>query len=209
MLMFISGISTSGKTYVGKKFVEKRNSLGEEWVFKDLDDFYIDKKPLIKLSNGKEKENWDCFEAIDYKRVKKFLEDSFAAEPEKNVCLVGFALSGELIGYFPAIHFHLVLTPSSYEYINERYVFISELEKELGHLVIQNRQLTKGFKGDKAEADVLMVKEVLIPFYKNFVQTLDKYTILLNVRDERGERINVLPSLESIINRFNLGKPLF
>lgn len=191
-LVFISGVSTSGKTTIGKAFVENRKKLGEEWTFKDLDEFYYDKKPTIQLSNGKVKENWDCFEALDYAKLNTWLD--YATRSKTNVCLVGFALSQDQLKLYPDIHFHLTLT--SIDCVNSTFIVD---DKKLAHLVAQNRQLTKGFKGDKAQDDVLMVKESLIPFYKSMVKELDSSTIFIQVTNSKNERIK----MKEIINSLN------
>lgn len=199
MLMFISGVSTSGKTTIGKELTKQRIEIGEDWIFKDLDDFYFDKKPIIKLSNGKEKENWDCFEAIDYGKLNEWLENQIK---KHNVCLVGFALSKERIKLPCSIHFHLTLLDYDHHSFDE---------KEIAHLVAQNRQLTKGFKGDKAQDDVLMVKEVLIPFYKKMFEELDVFTVLISVSLPKGGKKplkDIIRDLRGSIDIFKLPKTL-
>jgi hypothetical protein len=199
MLMFISGVSTSGKTTIGKELVKQRTEIGEDWVFKDLDDFYFDKKPIIKLSNGKEKENWDCFEAIDYGKLNEWLEKQIKGH---NVFLVGFALSKEYIRLPCNLHFHLTLVDYDHHGFDE---------KEVTHLVAQNRQLTKGFKGDKAQDDVLMVKEVLIPFYKKIFEELDVFTIVIRVTLPEGGRKplkGLVLYLGSVVDTLKLPKTL-
>lgn len=166
MLLFISGISTSGKSTIGKLFVETR----QNWLFKDLDDFYISEKPMVKLSNGKIKQNWDCYEALDINALQKYLEE----HKNYNICLVGFALDVKILGYKPDVHVHLVLDKD---------------KTTLTNMVISNRQKSKGFTGAKADDDILMVKELVIPFYYEFLATLDDNVKYVKTLDEHGNRI--------------------
>src|SRR3990172_12989284 len=64
----ISGISGAGKSTVAKILAERYNGL-----YVDQDSFYKRKKPMITLSNGIIKPNWDHEDALDIQQMNKDL----------------------------------------------------------------------------------------------------------------------------------------
>lgn len=202
MLVFISGISTSGKTTIGKHFVECRKERGENWIFKDLDDFYFKEKPKITLSNGQTISNWDCYDAIDYDAAKKWLEETLFSDAGQNVCFVGFALSTARLGFQPVLHFHLSFCKMQMDTLEGACTFN---EKVVAHMVACNRQFSKGFKGKKAENDALMVREVLMPFYKENLKEIASsaiYTQVMTPDGRRSEKTNICNGISAFVDKF-------
>jgi len=174
MLIFISGISGSGKTTVGKALVDHYNKTNNKTnsktnkinnrIFKDQDDFFVDIKPkTLPIFNGKTKSNWDCIEAIDWKSLNQWLFDHKHA----NVVFVGFCLRGDLINIIPDEHIHLSLDDNDIETTVNRCANSRIVSKQLN-------------KKQKCDNDEIMVRQVIIPFY---LETLKhtKITKYINV----------------------------
>ena len=58
-VVFISGVSGVGKSYVGKRIAERLRDKGIIARHIDQDSFYLNKKPAITLSNKNTTFNWD------------------------------------------------------------------------------------------------------------------------------------------------------
>jgi len=157
MFVCISGISSSGKTTIGKLVAEK---LG--YVFVDLDLFYLPRGPNVILSNGIVKKNWDCLETLDFELLNSILENNLYIG--RGVILVGFTLQDDLLYRAPDVHIHLSM---------------GNTESEIIERCILSRKRTKKVKDDE-----LMVREVVYPFY---VETLSKSTITYTIETYLGE----------------------
>jgi hypothetical protein len=159
MLICLSGISGVGKTTIGKIVTSKI----PRTIFVDQDSYFIQKKPVIKLSNGEIVSNYDCLEAIDWEKLNK---DLHSLMKEKwNVLLVGFALWEEKLEMKP--NFHFLLSDFDLDSLNS-----SKLEERC----IQSRSLSKNFKNK--ERDQLMVREVLVPFYLLSLKKLGDFIVI-------------------------------
>lgn len=177
-LIALFGISGSGKTTLGQILATR---LGYHFV--DLDWFYKENKPSVRLSNGKIKANWDDLSAIDLEAFRRRLQSL-----KGGVVVVGFALRDELFDRKPRLVIHLQTgrTPE---------VIISR--------AIEARKKSKGFTGDKAKDDELMVREYVYPF---FIKNLDDITVNANLDVFENESVAMKPggmqrrSLEDLIN---------
>ena len=156
-LVFLSGLSGTGKTTIGKAFVEKYKDEG--WIFKDQDDFFRDEKPKVTLSNGSVKSNWDCKEALDFQAINEWLYE----HRDENVMFVGFALIPKWVFIEPTVYIDL-----SYD-------------GDYDERCIENRKKSKGYEGKKAEDDILMVKEVIMPFYIYIIKNESVETKVISV----------------------------
>ena len=150
MFLVISGISSSGKTTVGKRLSEQLNC-----KFIDIDSFYLPNKPIVTLSNGSKVKNWDCLEALDIEALKIVIMNNY----RQGLVLVGFAIRDDILPIKPTYHIHLSIGTT-------RDVIIKRC--------ISGRKQSKGFTGDKEEVDRLIVEEMVYPFY---IETLSKSTI--------------------------------
>lgn len=185
MFIFISGISGTGKTTLGKALVQrlsrKTKTTKIKWIFKDQDDFFRIVKPKVQLSDGSVKSNWDCKEALDLAKLNKWIKENI----EKNVVFVGFALKNDWIKISPDIHFHLVFPDSK----TKEYC-------------IQSRKLSKNYTEDQINRDKLMVNEVVFPFYQKYKETLKsnktKKIIFIDVYEEK-----IRKSVDSLIIELN------
>jgi gluconate kinase len=157
-ICLISGLSGTGKTTIAKQFISE---VSKNWVWIDQDSFYIQKKPLVRLSNGEEKQNWDCTGAIDWKR----LNDTVIQESQHhNVLLVGFAPWDIFLRFKVDSHIHLL-------YGNDRHRVIQRC--------INTRKQSKGFTDpNKKLTDELMVREVVYPFYIESLQSMSIHAYL-------------------------------
>jgi len=182
MLIVISGISGSGKTTIGRALVKYFNSFkganDEAYKFVDEDSFYLKNKPKVKLSNGLVVANWDTLEAIDINSLRLTIESS------ENIVLVGFTLTKEIIGEYKSIHFHLS---------------IGDTDEVVIRRCVEARKRSKGFRGDKAKIDELVVREVVMPFYKRTLKESDiDFKIDIYDHDKRrsvSEIVEVIMSL--------------
>lgn len=159
LLIGISGISGAGKTTVAKEIAAKING-----IYIDEDWFYKRDKPLVKLSNGKTKANWDSKDAIDLRRMNMFLRDKLKLN--KPVVLAGFALWESFFDPDTQldVHFHL------------------KIPKEVSKAT---RLSVKQFRDPQSEE--LMFDEVVYPFY---LKTLERSKIdhEINVMDGENRR---------------------
>lgn len=139
-LIIISGISGSGKTTLGREIAKR---LGYRYV--DIDSFYVKDKPRVTLSDRSQASNWDCYEALD---LELFKEVMMSNEP---IVLTTFLPVDYLLSRPILVHFHLSTGLTS---------------EERAQRCIQARQQSKGFTGEKAKRDEMVVREVVMPFYE-------------------------------------------
>lgn len=176
-LIFISGLSGSGKTTIGKALVKTLNETGDydhPWLFKDQDDFFVPTKPKIKLSNGKTKSNWDSTESIDWDSLIEWLSNHI---DHYNIVLVGFCLRSDLIPYPHDCHIHL-----TYDKENETRCIESRLKSKSTYLTTP----------EKIREDQLMVREVIIPFYQETLSKSDVSDMIEIYEGDKRKNINVL-----------------
>jgi len=148
ILIFISGISGSSKTTIGKKLVEDHL---ENRIFIDQDLFFSRNKPITKLSTGETVVVYDDEQAVAWEKLNYALESNLQSH---NVVLVGFALWQDKIHIKPNLHFLL---------IRDHLVNGQHNMETLPNIVYSARQNSSRFTGKKNE--MLMVREVVIPFY--------------------------------------------
>lgn len=173
-LYVISGISGSGKTTLGKMVAPKITyDDGIVSIFVDEDNFYIDAKSKVQLSNGKDNNNLDTLVSINPK-FTDVIRDMLKHVP---VLLVGFALPEHILPVRPKVHIHLI-TANNPKDLFERCMNES-----------------------KSIDDNLMVKEVIIPFYHQIVKE-SEITHLLNVYDgdQRKSKQSLCDDILAIIN---------
>lgn len=162
-LYAISGISGSGKTTLGKQLV----TIFPEMKHIDQDQYYLKKKPQVTLSDGKKAFNWDCLEALD-PAFKEIIRKELTKSP---VLLTGFALCREVLPVVPKVHIHLVTANNP-----------KDLE-----LRCRESRKKKVFNPNR---DALVVRELVIPFYRKIVRNSD-ITDLLNVYTRYGTRVEI------------------
>ena len=144
----------SGISGSGKTTLGKELANKLNLMFIDQDFYFIKNKPKITLSNGLVVSNYDCYESIN----TNFKQDILDKLKITSVLLVGFALSRNMLPILPKIHIHLVT---------------DDIEKRC----IEARRQSKNIN---VENDILMIKEVIIPFY-NFVLQNSDITQYINV----------------------------
>jgi uridine kinase len=154
----ISGISGTGKTTLGKAFVKKYDG----WILIDQDFFYLKEKPLVLLSSGETVKNWDCLNSIDWDKLN---EDVNKALVKNNVLLTGFALWMSKLK-FP-IKFNVLLKCD--DFIDE-CIISRRITKKLGN-------------NEKISKDVLIVKELVAPFYLKTLAEITEVKII-NIKKE-------------------------
>lgn len=176
MIIFISGISTSGKTSLGKLLC---NNLHNS-IYIDQDTYFVEKKklPQIQLA-GHILKNYDSEQSIDWDTFNLKLLSLVLSEKYKYIIVGGFCLLGDRINIVPDIHFFLKFNNIS------RDIMVN--------LISVNRKSTKGFSGSKVDLDKIMVEKIVIPFYYNvarrFSQGEENITVnLYNFEDYKLER---------------------
>ena len=99
-MLFISGISTSGKRELGERISKELNA-----VLIDQKDYFLKNKEIVKLSNGKKVINYDSINSIDWDNFNlKLLSLSLS---EVKTVVIGFALIPDLIKVSPELSIYL------------------------------------------------------------------------------------------------------
>lgn len=168
----ISGLSGTGKTTIGKAFVEnKTKSEVFDWIFVDQDSYYKQPKPEIILSSGIKAKNWDCLDAIDWDRLNIDINNYLN---RKNVMLVGFALITEKLNFPIHKHIHLV------------YGTNDDIK-----ICCENRRKSKNLTCvEQMIKDEMMVKEIVFPFYALTLKN-SKITDYIPVYTDNNRRVNL------------------
>lgn len=174
MFISISGISSSGKSFIGQKLAKELTL-----SYLDLDSFYIKNKPLVTLSDGSIVKNWDCLEALDIEKFKKKVIE----KAENGLLLVGFNLSNEILPIKPNFHIHFST---------------GDVKEQIIQRCIRGRNFSKNFSVKSSELDKLTVKEVVYPYY---IEALEKSNIdfTIKVFDGNGERREAEDIIHEII----------
>lgn len=192
-LIFIHGISSSGKSTIGK-LLEKVLGLSH-WI--DQDTFYLSDKPKVSFDNEdvssttctqEEKRtytssNWDCIEAIDFDSLRHSIIASLCRY--EYVIVTGFALRQK----------ELNLT-GDYSFVLN---FDFGVGDDLKTFVTENRKISKKITDtDKQEKDYWMVRKVVYPFY---VETLAKIQESTNICVyQNKERVDVRVVVDDILS---------
>lgn len=180
MIILLSGISGSGKSTLAKKFVQKH----KEFVHIELDDFYKENKPIVTLSNDDKVKNWDCEEAIDWSLFNKEV-----CQNEGNIIISGFCLKDELLQFGCDKHVHL-----STDSKKEDYTILQRCTLA--------RMISKKLTMNKIKRDALIVKELVMPFYKDSLKKSSiTHTIEVYENYNRKDVENLLEELEIITNQ--------
>jgi cytidylate kinase len=156
MIIFIHGISTSGKTTIGKKL----SLILENSIFIDQDTYFLKEKTKVSLSNGEQVSNYDTVESIDWQSFNRDIQ--IYSKKYKNVIVVGFELIEKLINSSPNISFYL------------RYNLYKDLTL---NVIINNRSITKKINQN---CDILNVREVVYPFHESILSQI-KVDHILNI----------------------------
>ncbi|CAH6419691.1 Hypothetical protein HVR_LOCUS767 [uncultured virus] len=188
-LYILTGISGSGKTTLGRQLAAQISAVNEtKCLFVDEDEHYLEDKPFVKLSDGKMYPNWDTLKSINpnfTSHIRELLKF-------QHVLLVGFSLPKDILPQVARVHIHLVTA------LNR-----SDLENRC----VQARIEAKSFINQKR--DLMMVREVVIPFYHEMVRNCD-ITHFMEVFQKNGNRVSV-PDLVSkamkIINKSKVPEP--
>lgn len=98
--ILLSGLSTSGKSFIGKLFCQKHG-----WAFIDGDWYFHKKKPSATISTGELVSNYDHPDAIDWKKMNASVNKHLLT---KNVVVAFFMPLMEKFTF--AIYKHIGLT---------------------------------------------------------------------------------------------------
>jgi uridine kinase len=178
-VIILSGLSGSGKTTIGREFVNRH----ENFVLIDLDSHYKEIKPLTTLSSGEEVSNWDTVEAINWKSLNNAVN---AARKSYKVLLTGFAPWSEYLDFPVKTHIHL-------SYGRDPKIVLSR--------VIASRRESKSFvTEEKKKKDVLMVLEVVHPFYLETMKHVKINYILDTYKGDKRKTISeLIKELEHLV----------
>lgn len=178
-LIFIHGVSGSGKSTIGKYIQQKINEYNgldtpNICAHLDQDTYYRDKKPFVTFyadDSGKKftAGNWDCEEAIDYESFTNDILDNLGLY--KYVIVSGFALRKDLMRMEADVSFLLKI----------------DLQTEEAKKFISNtRSKSKKFNSiEKREKDYWMVTKIVWPFYMETVDKIQPSTCIV-VYDGKG-----------------------
>lgn len=195
-LIFIHGVSGSGKSTIGKELCERiYNSV---WI--DQDQFYRKEKPLITFTNGLSPflngkniisyttSNWDSEEAIDFEALRAKINE--LRHKFNYVIVTGFAL-----------RLHLLRLKADYSFL---LVFNVDNKKAID-IVTKARLESKQFDTpEKVEKDYWMVRKVVWPFY---IDTLEKIEPSVRVITcINGERLSPHTIVGNIIKFIDSGR---
>jgi len=145
-MIFISGITTSGKKELGRRLCKELKA-----IMVDQKDYYLKKKEISTLSNGKQVVNYDSSDSIDWDNFNLKLL-SLSLSKVKTV-VVGFALIPSLIKVEP------------------------ELSIYLNYKAPDN--VVKYIISSRRNKDILEVEELVIPFHKSIEKYKD--TVIFDV----------------------------
>lgn len=185
-LIYIHGGSGVGKSTLAR---ELQKILGNDCIWIDQDTFYKLEKPTIqydyqdesgKTINVKEK-NWDTLDAISMNHFNGAIMS--AISNYKIVIITGFALRPGSLVYTPDVNILL------------DYGMSPENTREK---MIQARQSSKGYQGEKAYKDRKRVEKVVWPYYEETLKLLGKHETV-KVFDEKGKRILVKNLVEELL----------
>ncbi len=183
-VIFLSGISCSGKTTIGQ-IIASNYTLDDNdrrpFYFIDQDWYFHKNKPKINLSNGSVLNNWDHKDSIDHKSLNRKIIK--VKKEGKHVIVAGFALRD---GWFqgeamPDIHIHIK--------IPKRLSLETRLKIKPG-----------GNKKDK----VLLFEEAVWPFYQETLEQSIFDCVIDGVVDEDSvvfERIPLQKMVEHVMNK--------
>jgi hypothetical protein len=198
-LIFIHGISSSGKSTIGK-LLEKVLGLSH-WI--DQDTFYFSDKPKVSFDNKdvnsttctqEEKKtytgsNWDCIEAIDFDALRYSIIASLCRY--EYVIVTGFALRQKELNLIADYSFVL-----SFDFGNGDDII------DLETFVTETRKISKKITDiDKQEKDYWMVRKVVYPFYLETLTKIQKSTKICVYRNQ--ERVDVRIIVDDILSYVN------
>lgn len=179
-LYAISGISGCGKSTLGRRLAESIDNV----CCVEQDDYFLQAKPKIVLSNGQSAYNWDSLEALD-SEFPNIIKNKLLTQP---VLVYGFALCRSMLPIKPSVHVHLIM---------------AKTEQELEERCCAARLQAKDIKD--INRDRLRVQECVIPFYHVMLETSD-ITHNLNVFDDNGDRISLDILTDTILSIINSSK---
>jgi shikimate kinase len=196
ILIFLHGVSTSGKTFIGKELANKL----PDSICIDQDTFYRKEKPMITFSvggsifSGEDRktftvENWDSEESIDFEALRNNVNDSLTKY--KYVIVTGFALRQRLMQMNADYSFLLKFNLDSNETVNRIATLRSETKKF---------EITKNT--EKREKDYGMIIHSVWPFYLQTLKEIQHSQELI-VYYKEG-RVHKDITIKSIMNVMNL-----
>lgn len=180
MCLILSGLSGSGKTTIGKSFVEGK----PDWEFIDGDWFFLKGKPKVELSSGELVSNWDTSEAVDWEKLNAVISEKLKT---KNVVLATFL---PLISKYDkfSVDYHIRLDMGK-KYV-KRCIQARIVSKGTGEERDANGELTDKAK-EWRRRDEMMVREVVIPMYHTTMKEQVDDTIEIYDGEQR-KTLNVL-----------------
>lgn len=185
-LIYIHGGSGVGKSTLAQ---ELQKVFGKNCIWIDQDTFYRSEKPMIEYNYQDEKgqtvhvkeRNWDSLEAVDMDAFNTAISN--AIQNSEIGIVTGFALRPDSLVYAPDVNILL------------DYGMSPENAREK---MIEARQSSKGYKGEKAYKDRKRVEKVVWPYYEETLKLLEKYETV-KVFDEKGKRIPVKNLVEELL----------
>lgn len=163
MLIYLHGVSSSGKTSIGNELLNHLDNA----ILIDQDTYYKKIKPQITFQGDKlyQVANWDTAEAIDFCQLNQVIEE--AVKQYRWVIVTGFALRDE------------------YMSLKADISILLDIGKNPIEKIIKARQVSKGYKDEKAIKDQYMVEQVVWPYYQETLKNISYHYKISVFNDKR------------------------
>ena len=175
ILIYIHGISTVGKSYIGNEIVKVLSSKEISAIVIDQDTYFKQHKPTVcytdNHNNTYKSQNFDTLDAVDF---SAFSSDIISAMSNyMYVIVTGFAMWSGVMRIKPDMSILL-----SYGMTNEEVIF----------QVIKTRRISKRLTMDKYTKDEWMVRKVVWPFYEKTLENIivDKVISIYDINKDSG-----------------------
>ena len=177
MLIYLHGVSSSGKTSIGNELLKHLDNA----ILIDQDTYYKSLKPQITFVGDKvyTVANWDTAEVIDFNQFNNVIEQ--ALEKYKWVIVTGFALRDE------------------YMRLKADLSILLDIGDHPLCKITAARQVSKGYQGEKAIRDFYMVEKVVLPYYE---ETLKHITYHYKLKVFNMERRSLKELTKEILSLF-------
>lgn len=182
MLIYLHGVSTSGKSTIGSALSKQLTNA----IHIDQDTYYKSVKPMVTFEGDKSyvTSNWDTVMAIDFDHFNLVIVK--AIEQYSWVIVSGFAMHDELMTLKPDVSFLL------------DYNINNPMDK-----ISEQRKISKEYSGEKEEKDYWIVRKVLWPYYQETLKKISyDYNIKMFKEDKRRPIQDIVKEMITYLNMY-------